>query len=144
MVLLNQPPRDGDREHSCRLGEFVPMPASKCEEFAERFGIEILNELGGHTECTPMTMNRYAGPRKPGSSGAPLPYMEVKLFDDEDVEVPLGDVGEICVRPRATGLMFEGYWNNPDATAQTRSNHWHHTGDCGRFDDEGFLWFVDR
>jgi crotonobetaine/carnitine-CoA ligase len=60
------------------------------------------------------------------------------------VEVPPGVVGEIVVRPLRPHVMFEGYWNRPDATVAAARNYWHHTGDLGKFDEDGYFYFVDR
>lgn len=70
--------------------------------------------------------------------------MTVKLFDDEDREVPVGEVGEFVMRPDRPNMMFQGYWANPEATLQVSQNLWHHTGDLGRMDEDGFFYFVDR
>lgn len=78
---------------------------------------------------------------KPGSAGKPTPFSRVVLFDDYDNQVPVGTVGEICVR---SPLVFLGYWNRDEDNAYTFRNGWHHTGDMGRFDEEGFLWYVKR
>jgi crotonobetaine/carnitine-CoA ligase len=68
----------------------------------------------------------------------------VKLFDDNDVEVPTGEVGEIVVRPKVPDAIYQGYWRKPAATIETWRNLWHHTGDFGRADEDGFITFVDR
>ena len=78
---------------------------------------------------------------KPGSTGKPSPLASVALFDDYDEAVPVGSPGEICVRGPA---VFLGYWNLADDTAYTFRNGWHHTGDIGRFDEDGYLWYVKR
>ncbi len=78
---------------------------------------------------------------KPGSTGKPSLLASVALFDDYDEEVPVGSPGEICVRGPA---VFLGYWNLADDTAYTFRNGWHHTGDIGRFDEDGYLWYVKR
>jgi long-chain acyl-CoA synthetase len=65
----------------------------------------------------------------------------VALFDEYDREVPRGTPGEICVRSPG---VFLGYWGQEADTAYAFRNGWHHTGDIGRFDDEGFLWYVKR
>ena len=78
---------------------------------------------------------------KPGSAGKPSLLARVALFDDYDEEVPVGSPGEICVRGPA---VFLGYWNLADDTAYTFRNGWHHTGDIGRFDEDGYLWYVKR
>ncbi len=78
---------------------------------------------------------------KPGAAGKPVPVCQVKLVDDYDREVPLGNPGEIAVRGP---LVFQGYWDQPDVSAYTLRNGWHHTGDVGRFDADGYLYYVKR
>ena len=77
----------------------------------------------------------------PGSAGRVLPLAEVRLVDDYDRPVPEGGVGEITVKGP---MVFKGYWNLPEDTAYTFREGWHHTGDLGRFDHEGFLWYAGR
>ncbi len=78
---------------------------------------------------------------KPGSAGKVLPLAEVRLVDDYDRPAPAGKVGEITMKGP---MVFKGYWNLPDDNAYTFREGWHHTGDLGRFDDEGFLWYAGR
>jgi len=78
---------------------------------------------------------------KPGSAGKALPLTEVRLVDDYDRPAPAGQVGEITVRGP---MVFKGYWNLPEDTAYTFREGWHHTGDLGRFDQDGFLWYAGR
>ncbi len=78
---------------------------------------------------------------RPGSAGRPSIITKVKLFDDYDNEVPVGTPGEICVRSPA---VFLGYWGLEEDNAYTFRNGWHHTGDVGRFDEDGYLWYVKR
>ena len=78
---------------------------------------------------------------RPGAAGRPAPLCQVKLVDDYDREVPVGTPGEIAVRGP---LVFQGYFAQPDVTAYTLRNGWHHTGDVGRFDADGYLHYVRR
>ena len=78
---------------------------------------------------------------KPGSAGRPVPAAQVRLVDDYDREVPAGTPGEITVRGP---LVFQGYYAQPDVSAYTLRNGWHHTGDVGRFDADGYLYYVKR
>jgi crotonobetaine/carnitine-CoA ligase len=71
-------------------------------------------------------------------------YFDVRIFDDDDNELPRNTEGEIVIRPKRPQVMFEGYWGRPEATVGTSRNWWYHTGDIGRIDDEDFLFFVDR
>ncbi len=78
---------------------------------------------------------------RPGSAGRPVPAAEVDLFDDADQPVAEGETGEIVVRGP---MVFKGYLNLPQDTAQAFRGGWHHTGDLGRFDGEGFLHYMGR
>jgi long-chain acyl-CoA synthetase len=78
---------------------------------------------------------------RPGAAGTPVPICRIQLVDDYDREVPVGTPGEILVRGP---LVFQGYFAQPDVTAYTLRNGWHHTGDVGRFDADGYLYYVKR
>jgi acyl-CoA synthetase (AMP-forming)/AMP-acid ligase II len=78
---------------------------------------------------------------RPGAAGKPISVCRVRLVDDYDRDVPVGTPGEIVVRGP---VVFQGYFGQPDVTAYTLRNGWHHTGDVGRFDDEGWLYYVRR
>ena len=86
-----------------------------------------------------VTIQRVA--ERPGASGRPVPCAQVGLVDDYDREVPVGTPGEIVVRGP---LVFQGYFGQPEVTAYTFRNGWHHTGDVGRFDADGYLHYVKR
>jgi long-chain acyl-CoA synthetase len=119
----------------------APMPQAVMKAFEESFGIPIV-EGDGPTECSPVTsVNPPDGVRKPGSIGLPLTGVQMKIFDDDDREVPAGEIGEIVVR--GDNVMI-GYHNNPDATAEAMRNGWYHTGDLGRMDEDGYFYIVDR
>jgi len=96
--------------------------------------------LYGQTETSCLaTFGPYSD--KPGSAGKTLPLAEVRLVDDYDRPVPVGQVGEITMKGP---MVFKGYWNLPEENAYTFREGWHHTGDLGRFDEEGFLWYAGR
>ena len=78
---------------------------------------------------------------RPGSAGKMLPLAVVKLVDDHDCSVSVGEVGEITVKGP---MVFKGYWKLPEDNAYTFRDGWHHTGDLGRFDEDGFLWYAGR
>lgn len=75
------------------------------------------------------------------SVGVPRTDVEVRVVDDGDHELPAGEIGEVVVRG---DVVMAGYWNRPDATAETLRGGWLHTGDVGSFDDDGFLTLRDR
>jgi acyl-CoA synthetase (AMP-forming)/AMP-acid ligase II len=78
---------------------------------------------------------------RPGAAGKPVPLAQVKVVDEYDRDVPVGTPGEIVVRGP---LVFQGYFEQPEVTAYTFRNGWHHTGDVGRFDADGYLHYVRR
>jgi acyl-CoA synthetase (AMP-forming)/AMP-acid ligase II len=86
-----------------------------------------------------VTIQRVA--EKPGASGRPVPAAQVVIVDDYDRQVPTGTPGEILVRGP---LVFQGYFAQPDVTAHTFRGGWHHTGDVGRFEPDGYLHYVKR
>ncbi|HUH64853.1 MAG TPA: AMP-binding protein [Syntrophales bacterium] len=95
--------------------------------------------LYGQTEAMPVSSCDVR--EKPGSVGRPALMTRVAIFDDSDCEVEAGVQGEICVRSPA---VFLGYWNLPADTAYTFRNGWHHTGDRGHVDKDGFLFYGGR
>jgi long-chain acyl-CoA synthetase len=94
----------------------------------------------GQTETSGfVTLQRVAD--HPGSAGKVAPCCRVKLVDDYDRDVPVGTPGEIVVRGP---VVFQGYYGQPEVTAYTFRGGWHHTGDVGRFDQDGYLYYVRR
>lgn len=135
----DQPP-DFSSVRLCVSGG-APMPVALMKAFEERFKTIII-EGDGPTECSPVTcVNPPEGVRKPGSVGLPIPGVEMKIFDDNDQELPVGEVGEIVVRGENVML---GYHNLPEATAEVMRNGWYHTGDLGKVDEDGYFYIVDR
>ena len=119
----------------------APMPVAIMEQFEKTFHTIII-EGDGPTECSPVTsVNPPDGVRKPGTIGLPLPGVEMKIFDDNDRELPVGEIGEIVVRGENVML---GYHNQPEATAEAMRNGWYHTGDLGKVDEDGYFTIVDR
>jgi long-chain acyl-CoA synthetase len=78
---------------------------------------------------------------RPGSAGKVLPLAEVRVVDDYDRPVSVGEIGEIIMKGP---MVFKGYWNLPEDTAYTFREDWHHTGDLGRFDEDGYLFYAGR
>jgi acyl-CoA synthetase (AMP-forming)/AMP-acid ligase II len=73
--------------------------------------------------------------------GLPLPFVQVKLVDESDQQVPVGQVGEVLVKGPT---VMQGYYRNPEGTANAIKNGWFYSGDLARTDDEGYLYIVDR
>jgi crotonobetaine/carnitine-CoA ligase len=79
-----------------------------------------------------------------GSCGVAVPYFDVEIHDADDNPCPPGVEGEIVARPKFPRVMFDEYYNMPEATVHAFRNLWFHTGDRGRMDEDGYFYFVDR
>jgi len=146
-ILLANAPDDPEekRNETLRLLAAAPIPPEIARRHRERFGLETFAAGYGMTECSLVSWTPAGTAPRSGSAGVPnTENFEVILLDDAGFEVPTGERGEICVRPRRPHVMFEGYWNRPDATLAQSSGWWFHTGDVGRLDADGYLYFVDR
>jgi carnitine-CoA ligase len=143
-AILASPPSPADTAHRVRLASWIPLPEARQLEFENRFQVPVSAEGYGQTECAPVTFSRPSGPRRRTTAGTAAPWLDVRVVDDDDVEVAPGKTGEIVVRPREPDSLFCGYWGRPEETLATFRNLWHHTGDYGRMDADGYLTFVDR
>ncbi|MCY1482856.1 Long-chain-fatty-acid--CoA ligase [compost metagenome] len=146
--LLAQAP-DNDAMRRCygqiHTARGNPYTEETKKIWRERFGTKLVGGNGyGLTEAcvvTSLAAGEYAAP---GSSGKRIPDFDVRIVDDNDQELPANTPGEIVVRPLRPDIMFQGYWNRPADTLKLMRNMWFHTGDIGKFDDDGFFYFVDR
>lgn len=118
-----------------------PMPLEAIHKWQKK-GIPVRQGYG-LTEYGPnvFSLNEEHSESKIGSIGFPNFYVDSKVVNEQDQPVSVGEVGELCLRGPA---CTPGYWNNPEATAQTIRHGWLHTGDLVRFDDEGFHYVVGR
>ncbi len=111
----------------------------------ERFGAKQVGGNGyGLTEACVVTSLPGGEYAAPGSSGKRIPEYDVRIVDELDCELPVGESGEVVVRPLHPDVMFMGYWRRPEETLKLMRNMWFHTGDIGKFDEDGFFYFVDR
>jgi acetyl-CoA synthetase len=114
----------------------------------EQLGVTI-NEMFGQTEINYVVGNcQAAWPVKPGSIGRPYPGHRVAVVDERGREVPRGELGEIAVHRTCNGMAdpvhFLEYWKNPRATEEKYIDGWGCTGDQGRMDEDGYLWYQGR
>jgi carnitine-CoA ligase len=142
LMIFNQPPRPDDADNSivCSIGY---CPEEIWSGFEERFDLKIL-PVYALSECVMVSYFPHGDTVVRGTDGRPNPEFEVKILDDDGVAVPADEPGEICLRPRRPGVMFDGYYKNPQATVEAFRDCWFHTGDIGRMSSEGLLTFVDR
>lgn len=118
------------------------LPLEIIKGIEAKYSIPIMEGYGLSETCPVATFNHLHKERKPGSVGTPIWGVEVKIFDKENAEVGVGDVGEIVIRGHN---VMKGYYNKPEATAEAfNGTSWFHTGDLGRKDEDGYVYIVDR
>jgi len=127
-----------DLEMVCSVG--APLHLQHKRELARRLPNRFY-ELYGLTEGFVTILDRNDFSAKPGSVGVPPPLYEMRIVDEQDSDLPAGEVGEIVGRGPIT---MPGYYKRPDLTADVLRNGWLHTGDLGYVDEDGFLYLVDR
>ena len=122
----------------------APLPVEVIRDFEAKTGATIVEGFG-MTESTPVThVNPFAGgKRKVGSIGVPISDTECRVVDLEDgvTDMAVGETGELIIRGPQ---VMKGYWNKPEATAETLTGGWLHTGDIAKMDEDGYFFIVDR
>lgn len=123
----------------------TPLPESLAEKWRSRYGVGLVaSPAYGSSECFPITCIPVDQAGPDGSSGKCAPDVDVRIFDDNGDECPIGTVGEVWLRPLKPDVMFKGYWCRDQATLEAFEEMWFHTGDMGRFDENGYFYFIDR
>jgi carnitine-CoA ligase len=145
-VLMRAPEGPGDRDHRVRAGVGVATGQVRRDVrdgFEERFGIPLL-EVYSMTEMGVMICSERSDDRRPSSSGRPHGWADIRIVDEDDGPVAVGEEGQILLRPTAFNSCMVEYVNKPAETIAAWRNLWYHTGDLGYLDEDGFLYFVER
>jgi long-chain acyl-CoA synthetase len=119
----------------------APASVELLEAFESRYGIPIIEGYGLSEGSCASTVNPLDGLRKPGTVGRPVPGQTIRIVDTEGRAVPDGQPGEVVIKGPN---VMRGYLNRPEETAKTVVDGWLHTGDVGRFDEDGYLVLIDR
>jgi crotonobetaine/carnitine-CoA ligase len=140
-LLQQQPPRPDDADNPLELAIMAPL-ASDVAGFCRRFGLRAaavygMSEIGAVLDGPPETV---VG----GEAGFPREEYELRVVDAAGRDKPVGEIGELWVRPQDPRLVMRGYHNLPDKTAETLVDGWVHTGDAFRVDAHGRFFFADR
>ncbi|MCE7010227.1 long-chain fatty acid--CoA ligase [Kibdelosporangium philippinense] len=142
VALANHPSRASYDLSSLRvcLAGGAPLPMDVITGFEQAFGCAIM-EGYGLSETSPIASFNVIGKRRAGSIGTPVDGVQFRLVDEDGVDVPRGEIGEIVIKGHN---VMKGYWAKPDETAKAIRDGWFHTGDLGRQDEDGFYYIVDR
>ncbi|QRY52471.1 class I adenylate-forming enzyme family protein [Mycolicibacterium septicum] len=119
----------------------APASVELLDRFERRYGIGLIEGYGLSEGSCASTGNPLHGMRKAGTVGVPLPGQEIRIVDSSGAILPQGGVGEVIIKGPN---VMRGYLNRPEETARTVLDGWLHTGDLGRFDEDGYLVLVDR
>ncbi|MCC7250499.1 AMP-binding protein [Hyphomicrobium sp.] len=143
--IFDQKPCDKDAHVPISRMVTIPMPAAIGERFRRRFNVACIEAYGMTEICLPIMQRLNEEPR-PGSCGRVIEdWFEVAIVDPEtDRDLPPNTVGEIVVRPKHPCTMMLDYFRMPERTLKAWRNLWFHTGDSGKYDEDGYYYFVDR
>lgn len=125
---------------ACSAGE--PLNREVIDTFKRAFNITVRDGYG-QTENTLLVGTFVGVEPRPGSMGKPSPVVKVAIIDEEGKELPIGEVGDIAIE-RGMIALFKGYLNDPERTARSYRGNWYVTGDQGRLDEDGYIWFEGR
>jgi crotonobetaine/carnitine-CoA ligase len=124
----------------------VPVTKEMRAIWHDRFGVGHMNSFGyGQTEASKISLLPWGDPLPPLTcAGTPSEDFEVRIAGPDGLALPFDTPGEVLVRPRRPNVMYAGYWNRPAETVAAWRDLWMHTGDIGKLDPDGYLYFVDR
>jgi crotonobetaine/carnitine-CoA ligase len=142
-ILCKQPEKENDIDNPVRITACAATPKQFWEPFEKRFGVHIV-EGYGLTETTGFCISNPIDANRPPSIGKSFSFVESKVVDEDDKEVPHGEAGELVVRPLKDYVMMEGYYKNTDKTEEAMRGGWFHTGDRAYSDEDGYFYFLDR
>jgi crotonobetaine/carnitine-CoA ligase len=139
--LARQEPRPDDRDNPMQRMLMVPL-VDGIDDFRRRFDVRVCTCYGS-TEVNVPIISGY-DVSEAGMAGRAVKGFELRIVDDEDREVPVGEVGELAVRSAEPWILATEYHRNPEASVRLFRNLWLHTGDAFKRDEEGNYYFVDR
>lgn len=117
------------------------LHAAVAEEWQRVVGGKILEGYGLSETSPSLSVNPTMGENRIGTIGIPMPGTDIRIVDEQDNPVPVGESGELVARGPQ---VFKGYWNRPEDTAESMRDGWFHTGDIATIDERGYLRIVDR
>jgi len=125
---------------ACSAGE--PLNREVIDTFRRQFQVTVRDGYG-QTENTLIVGTFVGMEARPGSMGRPSPLVKAAIIDEQGNPLPVGEVGDIAI-DRSMIALFKGYWNDAERTARAFRGNWYVTGDQGRMDEDGYIWFEGR
>jgi crotonobetaine/carnitine-CoA ligase len=141
-ILLNRDAGEYAGDHGANRAFAIPALPGYRDEFRRRFAVEMLQGYGSTEVGMPVFEDRRAV--RPGSCGLPVPGTELRIARADGSTAEVDKVGEICIRSSRPGALTSGYLGEPERTAEAFRDGWFHSGDLGRLDPEGHLFFAGR
>jgi crotonobetaine/carnitine-CoA ligase len=140
--LENLPVTPEEASNPARISVIVPNPVNR-RELEVRWGVKILSQYG-MSEASQIAYLGDEGYDKPRTAGRISPTLDVRIVNENDIELPRCKTGEVILRAKEPWTHLIEYYGKPEATAKAFRNLWFHTGDRGYIDEDGFFFFVDR
>lgn len=141
--LWSRPPEPADADNELRMCMSAPIP-SFGPDFEKRFGLRFIQSYSLTDFGPSHAYTLVDPPEKLGACGRARAGIEARIVDEDDLELPPGERGELVLRHEMPWTHSLGYYKMPDATAKAWRNGWFHTGDRGYVDEDGYFWFLDR
>lgn len=142
-MVYKQPPLPGDGDNALKIATIFAFAPEHHRDFERRFNVHGqefygMTEIGGATYVPAAKLAEKSGS---GSCGIAAPFRELIVVDEQGKQVPVGEPGELWVRGRG---MLQGYYRNPEATAEAFQDGWFRTGDIAKVDADGFFYILGR
>lgn len=141
-IIASSPPQPNDADNPIRLAFVLPLPETY-EDFEKRFGLKVTT-CYGMTEISLPTFPPLDEKMPQKTCGKCIDGYDLRIVDEYDEELPVGQIGELIVRDKKPYTMLSGYYNMPEKTLEAYRNLWYHTGDAMYKDENGWYYFVDR
>jgi crotonobetaine/carnitine-CoA ligase len=142
-ILMKQPERADDADNPMKVYLFSGMPPDIVEPFEKRFGVKVMEQYGA-TESADLAHSLWDERRRGAIGPINTKDYEIKIVNEYDEEVPVGEVGECVSRNKYPYMQMTEYYKMPAETVKAFRNRWLHSGDLLRVDEDGWLYFAGR